>query len=36
MFKKLDEYESGLLREYREYLILCEEKVAEHEFDESF
>jgi hypothetical protein len=36
MFKKLDEYESGLLREYREYLILCEEKVEEHEFDESF
>ncbi len=34
MFKKLDEMENNLLREYKEYLVLCDEKVEE-EFDES-
>lgn len=35
MFKRLDEYENSLLREYREYIILCDEKVDGQVLDET-
>ena len=35
MFKRLDEYENSLLREYREYIILCDDKVDGQVIDET-